>query len=55
MGISLHGTEVKSFAWENAASKKHLSVLKTRKRLSMECISVPAKKENIFNKGPLRV
>lgn len=30
-GISLHGTEVKSLVWENAASRKPSSGLKTAK------------------------
>ena len=44
-GIALAGTEVKSSAWENAASKNPLSVLRMGKCSSMECISVHTKRE----------
>lgn len=37
-GIALHGTEVKSRVWENAASRNLFTVLRTEKLLFMECI-----------------
>ena len=49
-GIALHGTEVKSLRWENAASKSLLSVLRTERSLSMACISLLMKKEIFLTK-----
>ena len=54
-GLVLHGTEVKSLRMGKCSIKKHLSVWREGRCISMVCISVLMREGNIFNKDPLRV